>query len=134
MASYRERLGRLAHLGIVVCPVRARRIDVFAPRPDGPDAYRSAYPDAFELSYGAKHFGACHSIDVPLAFATLDGSTGRLFFGDHPTSDASRCRTNSARHVLATPSSTTYPEEESRRIRADVDDVISVMEHTGSRM
>ncbi|MCV7290746.1 carboxylesterase/lipase family protein [Mycolicibacterium wolinskyi] len=223
--SYRERWGRLAHLGIVVCPVidgellgdtpwaalaegRAEGIDllvghtrdefrlfsimmgvrgtftdndactameVFAPRPDGPGAYRLAFPDAgpeelveivysdatfrmpslllaeanteaggnsflFELAYATGHFGACHSIDVPLAFATLDSPTGRLFFGDHPTADAlavshelhqawvrfitegepgwPRYSTDQrATRVLAAPSTTTtYPEETSRRI------------------
>jgi para-nitrobenzyl esterase len=29
--------------------------------------------------------GACHSLDVPLAFGTLDSPTGRQFFGDRPT-------------------------------------------------
>ena len=144
-------------------------LEVFAPRLDGPDAYRSAYPDAgpeelvevvysdatfrmpslllaeanaeaggntflFELSYATEHFGACHSIDVPLAFATLDSPTGRLL--RRPSHG--RCPCGVARtppgmgrfiiagqpgwtryntdqrptRVLATPSSTTtYPEE-----------------------
>lgn len=225
MPSYRERWGRLAHLGIAVCPVidgellddtpwaalaegRATGIDllvghtrdefrlfsitmgvrgtftdddartamdVFAPRPDGPDAYRRAFPDAdpeelvevvysdatfrmpslllaeanaeaggnsylFELAYAAGEFGACHSTDVPLVFATLDSPTGRYFFGDHPTSDArtvsdelqqawvrfitagqpgwTRYDTDQrTTRILAAPSSiTAYPEEESRRI------------------
>jgi para-nitrobenzyl esterase len=225
MPSYRERWGRLAHLGIAVCPVidgellddtpwaaladgRAEGIDllvghtrdefrlfsvmmgvrgtftdddactameVFAPRPDGPDAYRRAYPDAgpeelveivysdatfrmpslllaeanaeaggntflFELCYATEQFGACHSSDVPLAFATLDSPTSRLFFGDHPAADAlavshelhqawvgfitagepgwPRYDTDQrATRVLAAPSATTaYPEEKSRRI------------------
>ncbi|MEX3645047.1 carboxylesterase/lipase family protein [Mycolicibacterium porcinum] len=225
MPSYRERWGRLAHLGIVVCPVidgelladtpwaaltdgRAEGIDllvghtrdefrlfsatmgvrgtftdddartameVFAPRPDGPDGYRRAHPDAgpeelveivysdatfrmpslllaeantvaggstflFELCYATEQFGACHSMDVPLAFGTLDSPTGRLLFGDRPTSDAvalshelqqtwvrfitagqpgwPRYSTDQrATRVLATPSTTApYPEEKSRRI------------------
>ena len=29
--------------------------------------------------------GACHSLDVPLAFGTLDSPTGRQLFGDQPT-------------------------------------------------
>jgi para-nitrobenzyl esterase len=150
-------------------------MEVFAPRPDGPDAYRRAYPDAgpeelveivysdatfrmpslllaeanaeaggntflFELCYPTEQFGACHSIDVPLAFGTLDSPTGRLFFGDHPAADAlavshelhqawvgfitagepgwPRYDTDQrATRVLAAPSATTaYPEEKSRRI------------------
>lgn len=223
--SHRERWGRLAHLGIVVCPVidgellvdtpwtaltggRAEGVDllvghtrdefrlfstmmgvrgtftdddagtameVFAPRPHGPHAYRSAYPDAgpeelvetvysdatfrmpslllaeantvaggstflFELCYATEQFGACHSMDVPLAFGTLDSPTGRLLFGDRPTSDAlalshelqqawvrfitagqpgwPRYSTDQrATRVLATPSTTApYLEEKSRRI------------------
>lgn len=228
MPSYRERWGRLAHLGIVVCSVidgellddtpwaaltdgRAEGVDllvghtrdefrlfsvmmgvrgtftdddartameVFAPRPHGPGAYSCAYPDAgpeelveivysdatfrmpslllaeanveaggktflFELCYATERFGACHSIDVPLAFATLDSPTGRLFFGDHPTADVlavsrelhqawvrfitegqpgwTRYHTDQRMtRVLAAPSTTTtYPEDKSRRIWLD---------------
>ncbi|MGW1073353.1 carboxylesterase/lipase family protein [Streptomyces sp. NPDC002537] len=32
--------------------------------------------------------GACHSLDVPLAFGTLDSPTGRQLFGDRPTPEA----------------------------------------------
>lgn len=32
--------------------------------------------------------GACHSLDVPLAFGTLDSPTGRQLFGDRPTPQA----------------------------------------------
>ncbi|MFJ8386644.1 carboxylesterase/lipase family protein [Streptomyces sp. NPDC094438] len=32
--------------------------------------------------------GACHSLDVPLAFGTLDSPTGRQLFGDQPTPEA----------------------------------------------
>ncbi len=98
-------------------------MEVFAPRPDGPDAYRRAYPDAgpeeprgnhvlgchlphavasageanaeaggdtflFELCCPTEHSGRVTALDVPLAFVTLDSSTGRLFFGDHPAADA----------------------------------------------
>ena len=55
-------------------------------------------PFLFELSYATEHFGACHSIDVPLAFATLDSPTGRPLIGEHPTPMSLRCRTNSTRH------------------------------------
>ncbi|MFH8348988.1 carboxylesterase/lipase family protein [Streptomyces sp. NPDC018045] len=99
-------------------------LDLFAPAPDGADAYRAAharatpdslvetvYSDAlfrmpslhlaqanaaaggtsflFELRLPAPAFGgalgACHSLDVPLAFGTLDSPTGRGLLGDEPT-------------------------------------------------
>jgi para-nitrobenzyl esterase len=99
-------------------------LDLFAPAPDGADAYRAAYPEAtpeelLELVYSDALFrmpslqlaeanqaaggtsflfelkltapgpggilGACHSLDVPLAFGSLDSPTGRQFFGDQPT-------------------------------------------------
>jgi para-nitrobenzyl esterase len=31
--------------------------------------------------------GACHSLDVPLAFGTMDSPTGRQLFGDRPTTE-----------------------------------------------
>ncbi|MEV5571670.1 carboxylesterase family protein [Spirillospora sp. NPDC052269] len=104
-------------------------LDLFAPAPDGPDAYRAADPRAtpeallevvysdalfrmpslhlaeenhqaggtsflFELALSATAsggvFGACHSLDVPLAFGTLDSPTGRAFFGDSPPPEATR--------------------------------------------
>ncbi|WP_439681006.1 carboxylesterase/lipase family protein [Embleya sp. MST-111070] len=172
-ADHRERWGRLARIGVAVCPVldgevltatpwqalsdarangidllvghtrdefrlfsvMARRsgtytedetrtiLDLFAPTPHGPDAYRAAHPTAtpeelLELVYSDALFrmpslhlaqanraaggtsflfelrlrapagdallGACHSLDVPLAFGTLDSPTGRYFFGDRP--------------------------------------------------
>lgn len=97
-------------------------LDLFAPRPDGPAAYRAVHPYAtheelletvysdalfrmpslhlaetnhaaggtsflFELGLPASGgvLGACHSLDVPLAFGTLDSPTGRHLFGDQPT-------------------------------------------------
>ena len=46
----------------------------------------------FELRLASPAFGgilgACHSLDVPLAFGALDSPTGRQFLGDPPTSDA----------------------------------------------
>lgn len=99
-------------------------LDLFAPTPDGDDAYRAVYPastpgellervysDAlfrmpslqlaeanqaaggtsflFELQLSAPGPsgipGACHRLDVPLAFGTLDSPTGRRLFGDRPT-------------------------------------------------
>ncbi len=99
-------------------------LDLFAPTPDGADAYRAAYPRAtpedllevvysdalfrmpslrlaqanqaaggtsflFELRLAATEaggvLGACHSLDVPLAFGTLDSPVGRHLFGDRPT-------------------------------------------------
>ncbi|MFF8774878.1 carboxylesterase/lipase family protein [Kitasatospora sp. NPDC015120] len=96
---------------------------LFAPAPDGPDAYRAAHPGAgpeylvetvysdalfrmpslllaranlaaggtsflFELALQSRAFGgtvgACHSLDVPLAFGTLDSPTGRGLLGDPP--------------------------------------------------
>ncbi|MFF2073717.1 carboxylesterase/lipase family protein [Kitasatospora sp. NPDC058162] len=98
-----------------------------APRPDGPDAYRAAFPGAspealveavfsdslfrmpslhlaegntaaggtshlFELAYPAPAlggvFGACHGLDVPLAFGSLDSPMGRHFLGDPPAPEA----------------------------------------------
>lgn len=38
----------------------------------------------FELCLEAPGLGACHSLDVPLAFGTLDGPTGRQVFGADP--------------------------------------------------
>ncbi|MFC5185540.1 carboxylesterase/lipase family protein [Actinomadura harenae] len=96
-------------------------LDLFAPPPDGPAAYRAAHPRAtheellelvysdalfrmpslklaeanraaggtsflFELQLAATAsggvLGACHSLDVPLAFGTLDSPAGRQLFGD----------------------------------------------------
>ncbi|NEC46592.1 carboxylesterase family protein [Streptomyces sp. SID8016] len=174
LPQYRERWGRLAHLGIAVCPVidgdvltetpwtaltggRAAGVDLlvghtrdefrlfsvatglrgtftaqdadtaldlFAPAPDGPDAYRAAHPHAdpedlletvfsdatfrmpslllaeantaaggssflFELQLGSPTIGgACHSLDVPLAFGTMESPTGRQLLGDEATSEA----------------------------------------------
>ncbi|MGW2598731.1 carboxylesterase/lipase family protein [Streptomyces klenkii] len=46
----------------------------------------------FELRLGATAMGgalgACHSLDVPLAFGTLDSPTGRGLFGDRPAPGA----------------------------------------------
>ena len=46
----------------------------------------------FELQLSAPGaggiLGACHSLDVPLAFGTLDSPTGRQLFGDRPTAEA----------------------------------------------
>ncbi|OPC77833.1 carboxylesterase [Embleya scabrispora] len=178
LAAHRNRWGRLAGIGVAVCPVldgevlpetpwqalaggRANGIellvghtrdefrlfsvmtgrlgtytedetrtalDLFAPTPDGPDAYRRAHPTAtpeelLELVYsdalfrmpslhlaqanraaggtsflfelrlaapaGGGLLGACHSLDVPLAFGTLDSPAGRHFFGDRPTAEIS---------------------------------------------
>ncbi|MFJ9028269.1 carboxylesterase/lipase family protein [Streptomyces sp. NPDC102274] len=102
-------------------------LDLLAPAPDGPDAYRAAYPRAtaeelfesvysdalfripsmqlaqanaaaggtsflFELRLSSLAFGgalgACHSLDVPLVFGTLDSPTGRELFGDQPAPEA----------------------------------------------
>lgn len=38
----------------------------------------------FELCLSAPGLGACHSLDVPLAFGTLDSPTGRQVFGEMP--------------------------------------------------
>ncbi|MEU2132079.1 carboxylesterase family protein [Streptomyces sp. NPDC018352] len=103
-------------------------LDLFAPAPDGADAYRAAHPQAtpeellelvysdalfrmpslqlaqanqaaggtsflFELQLAAPAsggvLGACHSLDVPLAFGTLDSPAGRYLFGDRPTTEVS---------------------------------------------
>ncbi|MFG2226602.1 carboxylesterase/lipase family protein [Streptomyces sp. NPDC048644] len=177
LPHYRQRWGRLAQLGIAVCPVvdgevlsetpwtaltsgrasgidllvghtrdefrlfsvmTGRRgtfteqdtrtaLDLFAPAPDGPDAYRAAHPRAtpeelLETVYSDSTFrmpslllaeanaaaggssflfelhlaspvlggimGACHSLDVPLAFGTMDSSTGKQLFGDQPAPEA----------------------------------------------
>ncbi|MFE4453021.1 carboxylesterase/lipase family protein [Streptomyces sp. NPDC056796] len=226
LPRYRERWGRLAHLGIAVCPVidgdvltetpwtaltdgRAAGVDllvghtrdefrlfsvmtglrgtftaqdartaldVFAPAPDGPDAYRAAHPHAspedlletvfsdatfrmpslllaeantvaggssflFELRLGSPTVGgACHSLDVPLAFGTMDSSTGKQLLGDEPAPEAVAVSRELQRawarfaatgrpgwsaydpdrqltRVLATGSRTVpYPEQASRRI------------------
>lgn len=102
-------------------------LDLFAPAPDGADAYRAAHPRAtseellesvysdalfrmpslqlaqanaaaggtsflFELRLASPAFGgalgACHSLDVPLAFGTLDSPTGKGLLGDPPTPEA----------------------------------------------
>ncbi|MFF9350733.1 carboxylesterase/lipase family protein [Streptomyces sp. NPDC014734] len=96
-------------------------LELFAPAPDGADAYRTAHPHAgpeelvetvysdavfrmpsmllaeanaaaggtsflFELRLAASAsggvLGACHSLDVPLAFGTPDSPIGRQLFGD----------------------------------------------------
>ncbi|WP_030230937.1 carboxylesterase/lipase family protein [Streptomyces sp. NRRL S-350] len=48
----------------------------------------------FELALPASAlggvFGACHGLDVPLAFGTLDSPTGRHFLGDPPAPEAVR--------------------------------------------
>ena len=221
--AHTERWGRLAHLGIVVCPIidgdllpqtpwealadgnaagidllaghmrdefrlfsimmgvrgtfteddAATALEVFAP--GDPAEYRAAYPDAtadetveivysdatfrmpsvllaeanaaaggtsylFEMCWESEVYGACHSIDVPLAFGTLDCPTGVMFFGEDapdgaravsdellrtwvrfcatgdpgwPRYDAERRSTR----LLDAPSTTSpYPEERSRRI------------------
>ncbi|MFJ9677877.1 carboxylesterase/lipase family protein [Streptomyces sp. NPDC101194] len=99
-------------------------LTMFAPGPDGADAYRAAHPRAtpeyllesvysdalfrmpslrlaeantaaggtsflFELRLASPALGgvlgACHSLDVPLAFGTLDSPSGRGLIGDQPT-------------------------------------------------
>ncbi|MFF3172759.1 carboxylesterase/lipase family protein [Streptomyces sp. NPDC057900] len=174
LPQYGERWGRLAHLGIAVCPVidgdiltetpwtaltggravgvdllvghtrdefrlfsvmMGRRgtftaqdadtaLDLFAPGPGGPDAYRAAHPQAgpeelletvfsdatFRMpslllaeantAAGGKSFlfelqlssptvgGACHSLDVPLAFGTLESPNGKQLLGEEPAPEA----------------------------------------------
>ncbi|MDF0528451.1 carboxylesterase family protein [Tsukamurella sp. 8F] len=221
--AHREQWGRLARIGIVVCPVidgdllrvtpwtaletgraagvdllvghmrdefrlfsvmmgvrgtftekdAATALEVFAP--GDPAQYRAAYPDAtaeqmvetvysdatfrmpsvllaeantaaggasylFEIQWATEVYGACHSIDVPLAFGTLDSPTGILFFGENPphaihavsrellqawirfctTGDPGWPRYDGdgrATRILDTPSTTApYPEERSRRL------------------
>lgn len=102
-------------------------LDLFAPAPDGPAAYRAAHPRAtpeelLETVYSDATFrmpslllaeantaaggssflfdlhlaspslggvlGACHSLDVPLAFGTTDSPTGRQLLGDQPAPEA----------------------------------------------
>lgn len=102
-------------------------LELFAPPPGGPDAYRAALPGAtpselleavssdalfrvpslrlaeanaaaggtsylFELALPAPAlgglFGACHGLDVPLAFGTLDSPAARHFLGDPPPPEA----------------------------------------------
>ncbi|MFI9161229.1 carboxylesterase/lipase family protein [Kitasatospora aureofaciens] len=102
-------------------------LDLLAPHPDGPDAYRAALPGAtpgdlveavfsdalfrmpslhlaegntaaggtsylFELAFPAPAmggvFGACHGLDVPLAFGSLGSPMGRHFLGDPPAPEA----------------------------------------------
>ncbi|MFE4515424.1 carboxylesterase/lipase family protein [Kitasatospora sp. NPDC056783] len=104
-------------------------LELLAPPPTGPDAYRAALPGAtpselleavhsdalfrvpslrlaeanaavggtshlFELTLPAPAldgaFGACHGLDVSLAFGTLDSPMGRYFLGDPPTAAAVR--------------------------------------------
>ncbi|MDP0397863.1 carboxylesterase/lipase family protein [Tsukamurella strandjordii] len=221
--AHRERWGRLARLGIVVCPIidgdllsetpwdalssgGAPGIDLLAGHmrdefrlfsimmglrgtfteddaatalegfaPGDPAEYRAAYPDAtadhmveivysdatfrmptvllaeanaeaggtsflFEMQYASEVYGACHSIDVPLAFGTLDCPTGVLLFGEDAP-DGARAVSDELLHtwvrfcatgdpgwprydtdlrstrLLDAPSTTApYPEERSRRI------------------
>ncbi|MFI0740731.1 carboxylesterase/lipase family protein [Streptomyces sp. NPDC021100] len=42
----------------------------------------------FELALEVPAFGACHSLDVPLAFGTLDSPNGVGLLGEHPTAAA----------------------------------------------
>ncbi|WP_234317892.1 carboxylesterase family protein [Streptomyces rimosus] len=177
LPRYQQSWGRLAHVGIAVCPVvdgevlretpwtalsggRASGIeflaghtrdefrlfsvmtgrlgtftdedarialDLLAPAPGGLDAYRAAHPRAtpeelldtvfsdatfrvpslllaeadaaaggssylFELGLASPamggNLGACHSLDVPLAFGTLGSPTGQQLLGDQPTPEA----------------------------------------------
>ncbi|GAA2937030.1 hypothetical protein GCM10020221_35990 [Streptomyces thioluteus] len=97
-------------------------LEVFAPVPDGADAYRAAHPGAtpeelletvysdalfrmpslllaeanataggtsylFELALDGV-LGACHSLDVPLAFGTPDSPIGKQLLGDPPAPEA----------------------------------------------
>ncbi|WP_336670568.1 carboxylesterase/lipase family protein [Tsukamurella sp. USMM236] len=221
--AHKEQWGRLAHLGIVVCPIidgdllpqtpwealtdgnaagidllvghmrdefrlfsvmmgvrgrfteedAATAVEVFAP--GDPAEYRAEYPDAtademveivysdatfrmpsallaaanadaggtsylFEMQYASEVYGACHSIDVPLAFGTLDCPTGVLLLGEDAP-DGARAVSDELLHtwvrfcatgdpgwprydadgrttrLLDAPSTTApYPEERSRRI------------------
>ncbi|TWS25204.1 carboxylesterase family protein [Tsukamurella sputi] len=94
----------------------------------------------FEIRWETQVYGACHSIDVPLAFGTPDCPTGRLLFGDDPapavralsdellgawvrfchTGDPGWPRFDAERRstrLLDDPSTTApYPEEPSRRL------------------
>ncbi|MEF3117619.1 carboxylesterase/lipase family protein [Streptomyces chrestomyceticus] len=177
LPRHQQSWGRLAHVGIAVCPVvdgevlretpwtalssgrasgiellaghtrdefrlfsvmTGRRgtftaeeartaLDLLAPAPDGPDAYRAAHPRAtpeelldtvfsdatfrmpslllaeanaaaggssylFELALASPalggDLGACHSLDVPLAFGTMDSPTGKQLLGDQPAPEA----------------------------------------------
>ncbi|WEB44953.1 carboxylesterase family protein [Streptomyces yunnanensis] len=102
-------------------------LELFAPGPDGADAYRAAHPRAtpdtlvetvysdalfrmpslhlaeanvaaggtsflFELELAAPGLGgalgACHSLDVPLAFGTLDSPVGGQLLGEPPSAEA----------------------------------------------
>ncbi|MFJ6384028.1 carboxylesterase/lipase family protein [Kitasatospora sp. NPDC092039] len=104
-------------------------LDLSAPPPDGPDAYRAAFPGAtpselletvnsdalfrvpslrlaeanaaaggtsylFELALTAPAlggaFGACHGLDVPLAFGSLDSPMARQVLGDQPPPEVFR--------------------------------------------
>ncbi|MFJ8749532.1 carboxylesterase/lipase family protein [Streptomyces sp. NPDC102441] len=157
-------------------------LDLFAPPPDGPDAYRAADPqatpeDLLETVYSDSTFrmpslllaeanaaaggssflfelrltspalggalGACHSLDVPLAFGTLDSPTGKQILGDRPDPEAvavsrelqqawARFATvgtpgwpaytaagQLTRILAAEPRTAPYPEQASRRIWKD---------------
>ncbi|MGA5129844.1 carboxylesterase/lipase family protein [Streptomyces olivoreticuli] len=154
-------------------------LDLFAPAPDGADAYRAAHPRAtseelletvysdalfrmpsqqlaqantaasgtsflFELGLASPAFGgalgACHSLDVPPAFGTLDSPTGKGLIGDPPalgalavsrelrqawvrfatTGDAGWAAHHPERQLTrvldAEPKTVPYPEQASRRI------------------
>ncbi|GGU75599.1 carboxylic ester hydrolase [Streptomyces albospinus] len=154
-------------------------LDLFAPAPDGPAAYRAAHPQAtpeelletvssdalfrmpslhlaranaaaggtsflFELRLPSPALGgalgACHGLDVPLAFGTLDSPTGRDLVGAPPapgaivvsrelqqawvrfatTGDPGWAAYAPDRHLTrlldAEPTTAPYPEEASRRI------------------
>ncbi|MFH8405776.1 carboxylesterase/lipase family protein [Streptomyces sp. NPDC018019] len=177
LPRYEQRWGRLARIGVAVCPVvdgevlretpwsalssgrasgidllaghtrdefrlfsvmTGRRgtftdedartaLDLLAPAPDGPEAYRAAHPRAtpeelletvysdavfrmpslllaeanaaaggssflFELRLASPAhggaLGACHSLDVPLAFGTMDSPVGKQVLGDPPAPEA----------------------------------------------
>lgn len=94
----------------------------------------------FEIRWETEVYGACHSMDVPLAFGTLDSPTGRMFFGEDPAPEvralssellhgwARFCATGDpgwpayeaarrSTRLLDAPSTTApYQEERSRRI------------------
>ncbi|MFI7465156.1 carboxylesterase/lipase family protein [Nonomuraea sp. NPDC049646] len=156
-------------------------LDLFAPRPHGPQAYRDGFPQAgpeelvetvysdalfrmpsqllaeanavaggssylFELCWAAPALGgalgACHSLDVPLAFGTPDSPVGAQLLGDEPAPEAvalsrelqeawvrfvttgeagwaaHRPGLRLTRVLDAEPATLPYPEEVSRRIWA----------------
>ncbi|MFL6126364.1 carboxylesterase/lipase family protein [Actinophytocola sp.] len=127
--EFRLFMGMAGKFGTVSDAAATRSLRLFAPGPDGEQAYRTAFPAAsaeelyervrsdwlfrmpslhlaeshvagggrahlYELTWPAPgaggRFGACHGLDIPLLFGTLDADLGPLLIGPEPSAEAQR--------------------------------------------